>query len=988
MKPVTKVTLCAAAVAVGLIALKSFNDDKEGSVSDIPVIAPLYYSGTQIKDNILDQFDTTIELGRDVAVFTIAGVTLDVFISDLPLDEEIKERVIKRLSDPFYSVALGHFLYVFYDQYGRAENEDQFRKFLLKNFSTEELRNWQDSMFRLDEDTTETAKKKQDSDIGTQPNGEEKPSGELAPSAEEVERFTNLALNDEFYAMLVSIYDELFNNDDWELAKSLPDHYHYLTHSQRDQETIDHIQPLLVHELSKYVGSLPAGEMRSAVEIVLEDAKPENKNKVNNKAQAVAITFIDFIRMNVLKAYRQYVQPTQRAEVFTSWMQEKLDSDPDELITYLESRQNRPRAVQIVVDGLSQGLMEGLTGSNNTPYLKQALKQDHALKSYQPQTATSSPDHKPQLNFLNQLVKEGEDDSKYLPFFKELYQKYGNGIASGGIATTPTISVRNLPIVKTGATVTGEGGTGIPNFHFVDRQHDRAYYFYGNDALQLETLTGKRGMQTMFDRLGYLKTMNCNAQYDWNAQVSYDALVNLGLGGAIRDFGEQRCLLDLQKRAKVEKTVTEKRRRLLTEIKAYRDLSNWRFMTKISQKGAIEDKLQELAALNEQAMPDYLLMYNPWPDHFAHFTGPFGDEIINPTGELNRLDFWLGQFTEAYQQAGINQQTLWGMAGDHGLSEIYYTLTPETLVFDALEKQGIKLKRLKISSDEGEGPKITNALNYGSNKGYDVVVASTAGGNYMMDFFNSERGWKVQPLYREMTQFVPQSGGKPVNMIHEIAYRMRESLEYLVVRESDCDTEHCATRIVGYQGDKLYHELITQKGDRVTYQLVDEKLDSNGNAIVKQGQPKLLGLDQENPYKNPLTAEQRQRKQTLMDICLSDTGCNAAQWRELTAMTAKPDSVMQLAHLYEIDRSGTVNLFPKDGFGYNTLVPGRHAGETFLEKDAFVGFWREGMNPKTRLGAVDNGSLAPTLFEYLTGEEVKVGTDGWGYPSLLKELRE
>lgn len=105
-------------------------------------------------------------------------------------------------------------------------------------------------------------------------------------------------------------------------------------------------------------------------------------------------------------------------------------------------------------------------------------------------------------------------------------------------------------------------------------------------------------------------------------------------------------------------------------------------------------------------------------------------------------------------------------------------------------------------------------------------------------------------------------------------------------------------------------------------------------------------------------------------------------------MSTRPDSVMQLVHLYEDDRAGTVNLFPKDGFGYNTLVPGRHAGETYLEKDAFVGFWKDGMKPKTRLGAVDNGSLAPTLYEYLTGNQVNVGVDGWGYPSVLKNLKE
>ncbi|WP_159074860.1 hypothetical protein, partial [Vibrio cholerae] len=53
----------------------------------------------------------------------------------------------------------------------------------------------------------------------------------------------------------------------------------------------------------------------------------------------------------------------------------------------------------------------------------------------------------------------------------------------------------------------------------------------------------------------------------------------------------------------------------------------------------------------------------------------------------------------------------------------------------------VKIALEKISSDEGEGPKLTNALNAPSYQKIDVVVASTAGGNFMLDFFNSAAGW-------------------------------------------------------------------------------------------------------------------------------------------------------------------------------------------------------------------------------------------------------
>ncbi len=49
-------------------------------------------------------------------------------------------------------------------------------------------------------------------------------------------------------------------------------------------------------------------------------------------------------------------------------------------------------------------------------------------------------------------------------------------------------------------------------------------------------------------------------------------------------------------------------------------------------------------------MSDYALIYIPWPDHFSHFKGPFSDEIMSPTGELNRMDYWLGRITDVYEE--------------------------------------------------------------------------------------------------------------------------------------------------------------------------------------------------------------------------------------------------------------------------------------------------------------------------------------------------
>ena len=57
---------------------------------------------------------------------------------------------------------------------------------------------------------------------------------------------------------------------------------------------------------------------------------------------------------------------------------------------------------------------------------------------------------------------------------------------------TPSISVRNLPIVTTGCAVAGPFGTGVPNFSYLDRQSGRGWYFWGSDVLYLRDIVGNR----------------------------------------------------------------------------------------------------------------------------------------------------------------------------------------------------------------------------------------------------------------------------------------------------------------------------------------------------------------------------------------------------------------------------------------------------------------------------------------------------------------
>ncbi len=119
--------------------------------------------------------------------------------------------------------------------------------------------------------------------------------------------------------------------------------------------------------------------MKHALLSVLEDAKPENANKVNNKAQAITVSLIDFVRLNVLKGYRQFLYQEERTARLKEWLNKTLDSDPEQLVTFLTSQQQRRFAVQVTVDGLQQGLIEGLVHPEN-PLSNKSMQNINKLK--------------------------------------------------------------------------------------------------------------------------------------------------------------------------------------------------------------------------------------------------------------------------------------------------------------------------------------------------------------------------------------------------------------------------------------------------------------------------------------------------------------------------------------------------------------------------------------------------------------------------------
>ncbi len=937
----------AAAVAIALVLIAGMWPAQRAA--ELPSPARSHFR--LLRSEIYDVAEWAKRLPYELAVPILARSRIRSYLDDLELPAVVRRRLYDRIDSRSFVDEVIPFVLALREVYGETEGGavESFDAWLRRNISaTETIPGMQHSMFRW------------------QPQSEESDEGAGV-------------FDSDLTAQLVALYDALYLQGG-DPAGALEDQLACARRSSdRERATVASRIESIVRDILAHVrGAMQAeGEMAAAIDAIVAEPK---------RLEAVSISLVHFVDMLVCRHYRIFATRVLRENQLGDWLRAELARPGGgRLWDYLASEQeDRRYAVLTVVDGLQGHLVESLAaGRAGDRFLSAVLREHVAGPHLVPATQPSRPAPPMQIDFLEAAVEGGFSHPYYLRFFRSIYAQ-PFGIARSGISTTPTISVRNLPIAKTGAAVAGEGATTIPNFHFVDRRVERdgettgrAYYFYGNDALQLESLARSTGMRTLFDRMADVSSFSCAAQYDDNAHYRVDALLNLVLGEKVRDFGELRCLAELRRRADNERELRQLRAELLAKGEVIRARFQWfQFARKRGQRDerALAEKLiDRIAALEQAAMPELLVYYNPWPDHFAHFTGPFADEILAPSGELNRLDYWLGELAGVYRRAGVAPQTLFTMAGDHGLSPIFHLLNPEVEVFDRLRARGIDVKVVKISSDEGEGPKLTHPLDPPSMRGVDAVVASTAGGNYMIDLFaDHSEGWSRQPLLHELKDLELIGGGR-IDIVSEIYDHLSESLDYLVVRKGECTVAAGAVTVIGARGGVRTAVDIERRRDRIR---------------IDMSQGDLLGLAEVNPY-DTFSAQELAQHRRLHERCVDavdakrpDTWCSEGEWRRLTSYTGRPDSVVQLAHLYDTDRAGTINLFPRFGIGYNTVVPGRHAGESFHEKDAFAGVWGAPVERSQRPSTLLIGSLAPAIYEYLSGEAAVAGTDGWGFSAV------
>jgi len=731
----------------------------------------------------------------------------------------------------------------------------------------------------------------------------------------------------------------------------------------------------------------------------------------------------DAIRQQSDSWLESFLMRRHRQEVRSAWAEECIRNNRlYEIADYARGRAQRRLAVQIVVDGLQGKLIEGLSqlssgerGGSGAAYVAELVR-IHQSKAMDPATHGSKMPPPLGMDVL-ELVERAPDRPDYLENFKRhVFGPEAQAVVVN-VATveTPTISVRNLQVVQSGHTVAGPFGTGIPNFSYLDRRTEQGWYFWGSDAVHIgrifanqedEIPHGRRregpGARTLFQRLAPYSTMSSMASIDAGALEKIAGEVGLAVGEFNRNFMEKLLVLRLRRRAAVENELN-RRRRWLYEHRSLSQSVLGSLVFKAADVKTFHDHARFIAEHEDEGLPDFLLWYNPWPDHFAHPKGPFSDAILGYQGEYDRLDFYLGKVVEVYEsiesadvRSTYADRTLFGLVSDHGMVYSPRTVSTEKLLLKAIQEAGVQVKYLKLTADEGELPVIRDRNRPLPTRPYDVVVGSTAGGSYVIDVFSlaglkgDQEAWRRHPDYHEVRRHRLLSG-QTIDWMAELDKRLKDVMDIAVVREYGPgpgarwpDEVESAVRVVAPGGREARIVRIRKPASaapavRYRYEILGERdpLDLVGSVreyLLPQGGPSL------------------KEAQDAVRACLgSPEGCPDEQWQEVLSYTLRPDAVYQLSHLYDTDRAGTINVFPARQVAVNSEVPGRHAGEMFEEKNGTQVYFGAGLR-RGRLQTARNGCLAVTLYHWLAGDESfharddQTGIPAWeqfGYPSLL-----
>lgn len=724
----------------------------------------------------------------------------------------------------------------------------------------------------------------------------------------------------------------------------------------------------------------------------------------------------DFIRQQSDGWLQSFVEREERKRARMAWVEERIAGNRYfEIADWARSRAERRLAVHVAVDGLQGKLLEGLVRLSSGDRESAGARYVAELVRRELDEAAKAPRRDAKLptalgKFVVELVEKAPVRREYLENFKKYVFAPDAAAVVVNVATvdTPSISVRNLPIVKSGHGVAGPYGTGIPNFSYLDRQTGRGWYFWGSDVLHLQRIFGNReeeiargqrrnegpGARTLFERLWRYNTVSAMATMDGGALEKMGAEVGMAVGELQRNYMEKVLIARIRERARMERELNERRRWLVEHRRLSRSFLGSLLFDSVTLR-TFHEYARFVTEHEDEGLPDYLLWYNPWPDHFAHGKGPYSDAIIGDEGEYDRLDFYFGKLVAAYESvptvdgnANYTARTLFGVTSDHGLLYTPRLVSTDQRLFDAMRAEGIRVTYQKLTHDEGGLPAIHGRDSVKPTRPFDAVVGSTAGGSYVIDLFEGaglrgdDAAWRRHPDYHALRKHTLLSG-QAVDWVERLKRHLRGAMDVALVREYGPRAgERWPAEV-----ESVVRIITAERGEARVYRVRGQRRGGNTEARYRY-RYEVMGaqdpLDLENSVQEYLA---RAGGRPVAEIraairgCISAAeGCEDREWSELLSYTSRLDVVYQYSHLYDSERAGTINIFAAPGVGMNSEVVGRHAGESFAEKNGTQVYFGAGLR-RGSIQTARNGSLPVTLYHWFVGDAAFHAVEDGGSPA-------
>lgn len=604
--------------------------------------------------------------------------------------------------------------------------------------------------------------------------------------------------------------------------------------------------------------------------------------------------------------------------------------------------------------------------------------------------------------YMVDLLKAGK--ARY-PSIAEMYR--GGAWVDRSVSSTPTISTRNIAILETGVgvsetSVKGEqASTEIPNFTYVNRRNQEWMYFWGRDGICLRDLAKKGGAKSIFEYLDSFQTLSFMGHFDTGADERFSYFTGEVLFQFYPDLAETIGFMDLSRRSAKERNLNRKRMEVVSYI--HRESQRW-----VNQIFWTEQHYKTLATeileTEDEGLPDFLLWYCPWVDHKTHELGPYHEKVVNQY--LVKFDEDVGQLFRYYVEAGVYDQTLFGLVSDHGQIQVDLDAGVADVGASVIHPKTKFWK--KISSDEGGPPKLDRSKS--SIVGYDVVYGSTAGGSFVMDLFHLDaykspeeptdpltvshlERWASHPTLMDVRSY-PLFSGDRVDWVYEIKTKLKDTLDYFLVRESlpenDPSVDSCV-RIIAPKGEGR----ILRKFSPKIWERLQKDPDFRGSREFKEAKFEKY-LYQYALVSDSITGKVEGDPLGMMNqSSLVTTWVELGQWHsdeewlQATAKLDRLDAIHEISHLYDSDLAGTLNLFPARGKGFNTHVPGRHAGELFEEKNSLQVYYGSLIPHPKKIAIARGGSMPVTLIHYLWGDEKFNDIEyNFDFKSLWRDIRK